>query len=68
MGYYSKNNQAGFLDLFDQMNAVTDPSELSGHLTEVLQFRVETLISDHATAHSDKPLFLYYAMQNGNYD
>lgn len=65
MGYYSKKNQAEFLDLFDNMSPVVDQEELSGHLTEVLQARTEALIQDHAITHSDKPLFLYYAMQNG---
>lgn len=64
IGYYSKMNQAAFLDLFDNMSPVVDSTELTGHLTEVLQTRVETLIQSHAG--SESPLFLFYAMQNSN--
>jgi hypothetical protein len=66
VGYYSKYNQASYQDFNDQMSPVYDPTALGGHLTEVLQAKVEAVIQSHATDFPDNPLFMFYAMQNGD--
>jgi hypothetical protein len=65
IGYNSKKNQAGYIELTDHMLPVTAPDELSSHLTIVLQDKVEEVIQQHVRDYSNMPLFLYYAMENG---
>jgi arylsulfatase B len=62
--YWTKS-YGSHLDLHDGDNLETDPAILSSsvHNAYVLQSKAEALIADHATYHSDQPLFLYYAMQ-----
>jgi len=64
LGYYSKNNSLGWLDLHDNEVLVTDAEDLELHLTTLLQLKVEGIIEKHATNFPGVPLFLYYAMQN----
>ena len=62
--YWTKS-YGTYNDLHDGLDLVTDETELSPALHNglLMQTKAEAAIADHVANHSDKPMFLYYAMQ-----
>lgn len=62
--YYTKY-YGSYLDLHEDMDLVTDETELSSdlHAAYLYQTKAEAVIANHSTYYSGTPMFLYYAMQ-----